>query len=176
MPRYVLILFLLGSIPILVLSRRSLSQPRSHGFYRLFVFEGLLILILLNAEYWFVNPFSARQILSWFFLVLSAILAIVGFGLLGRQLPSPLLIEHTTTLVTTGAYRYIRHPLYASLLYLGWGAFLKHLSITGVLLTLFISIFATLTALAEERENRQKFGAAYAEYMRHSWRFIPFVF
>ena len=33
--------------------------------------------------------------------------------------------ESTTTLVTAGAYRYIRHPLYESGLMLAWGAALK---------------------------------------------------
>jgi isoprenylcysteine carboxyl methyltransferase (ICMT) family protein YpbQ len=37
-------------------------------------------------------------------------------------------IETTTELVTGGVFRYIRHPLYASLILLGWGSALKYLS------------------------------------------------
>ncbi|MCK7540462.1 MAG: hypothetical protein MZV63_61010 [Marinilabiliales bacterium] len=33
--------------------------------------------------------------------------------------------EKTTELVTSGIYRYIRHPMYSSLLLLAWGIWLK---------------------------------------------------
>jgi hypothetical protein len=40
--------------------------------------------------------------------------------------------ENTTTLVTTGVYKYIRHPLYASLMLVGTGVFFKEITlITG---------------------------------------------
>ena len=85
-------------------------------------------------------------------------------------------IERTTTLVTTGVYRYIRHPLYASLLYGALGVFLKHPSITAGALTLVTGIFTFLTAWVEEREMLSKFGADYATYMKRTTRFLPFVF
>jgi protein-S-isoprenylcysteine O-methyltransferase Ste14 len=176
MPTLFLLLLVAGTAPILYLSRRSLLKPQSHGFYRFFVFEGLLFMILLNLEHWFNHPFSVRQIASWFFLALSPILALVGFGLLGKQVHSPLRIEHTSSLVTTGIYRFIRHPLYASLLYLGWGVFLKDVSIASVFLVVVVTFSVTLTALVEERENREKFGEAYTEYMRRTSRFIPYLF
>jgi protein-S-isoprenylcysteine O-methyltransferase Ste14 len=50
-------------------------------------------------------------------------------------------IEKTTILVTTGAYRYIRHPLYSSLLFLAWGIFFKAPSWPGGLLALAATFF-----------------------------------
>jgi hypothetical protein len=45
---------------------------------------------------------------------------------------APLLyFEKTTQLVTTGVFKYIRHPLYSSLLLLAWGVFFKHPSWVG---------------------------------------------
>ncbi|MBS0342567.1 MAG: isoprenylcysteine carboxylmethyltransferase family protein, partial [Proteobacteria bacterium] len=38
------------------------------------------------------------------------------------------------------------------------------------------SVFLLLTALRDEVECRAHFGADYADYMRRSKRFIPFVF
>ncbi|MGB9072376.1 MAG: isoprenylcysteine carboxylmethyltransferase family protein [Terriglobales bacterium] len=84
-------------------------------------------------------------------------------------------IEATTTLVTVGAYRYIRHPLYASLLCLGWGAFFKHVTLFGFLLVVTLSAFLTATAKVEEAENLRKFGDSYAAYMKKTKMFVPFL-
>lgn len=179
------VLFFAASVALLPLSWRPLRDPRTHGFYRFFAFELLLALILKNAPLWFRDPFSARQWAAWFLGTASIGLAIEGFRLLhlaGRPGPSTaqsanLSFENTTRLVTTGVYRWIRHPLYASLLTLAWSAYLKHpLGRWSILLTFGASGFLFAAAVAEERENLQRFGAAYAGYMRSTKRFIPLVF
>jgi protein-S-isoprenylcysteine O-methyltransferase Ste14 len=178
-------LFFAASAAILLLSRRSLKDARTHGFYRFFVFELLLGLILWNAPMWFRDPFSARQLVSWFLGAVSIGLAIEGFRLLrviGRPAPATvesanLAFENTTKLVTVGAYRWIRHPLYASLLALAWSAYLKNPSgLASIAMTLGASGFLLATSLAEEHENLNRFGAAYADYKQRTRRFIPFVF
>jgi protein-S-isoprenylcysteine O-methyltransferase Ste14 len=178
-------LFLAASAAILPLSWRSLRDLRAHGFYRFFAFELLLALILLNAPVWFRDPFSARQLVSWFLGAVSIGLAIEGFRLLrviGRPRPTAvqsanLPFENTTKLVTVGAYRWIRHPLYASLLALAGYAYLKNpFGLASIALTLGASGFLLATAIAEERENLLHFGAAYADYMKRTRRFIPFLF
>jgi protein-S-isoprenylcysteine O-methyltransferase Ste14 len=88
-----------------------------------------------------------------------------------------LAFENTTKLVRVGAYRWIRHPLYASLLALTWSAWLKNpLEAGSFALTAGVTGFLLATATVEERENSKRFGAAYADYQQHTWRFIPFVF
>lgn len=176
--------FLVFSIGIILLSWRSFQDRSSHGFYRFFAFEAILALILLNIEFWFHQPFSVRQILSWLLLLLSLFLAVHGFMLLRRigkpdaaiQDPMRLSIEKTTQLVKVGAYRYIRHPLYASLLCLAWGAFLKHPSLVGAGLCAIATLALYLTARVEEAENMKHFGADYAEYIQQTKMFIPYVF
>ena len=73
-----IILFILLSIPIIIISRRALFDFRSHGFYRFFSWEGIILLFALNYSYWFKDPFSWQQIASWLFLVVSACLVITG--------------------------------------------------------------------------------------------------
>src|SRR3990172_377776 len=169
-------IFLVGSYGIVRLSLPSLRDPRSHGFYRFFAFESLLALLLMNIPAWFHNPISPSQLMSWILLMASAILAIHGFAILrGRGRPSAS-FETTTVLVTSGLYRYIRHPLYASLLYFGWGVFLKQPLPIPAVLTAAASVMLFLTARSEERENLSKFGADYADYIKKPRRFIPFIF
>ncbi len=178
-------IFFAASAAIIQLSWRSLRDLRSHGFYRFFAFELLTALILLNVPMWFRDPLSTRQLVSWFLAAASIGLAIEGFRLL-RLIGRPTLnaarstnlpFENTTALVTAGAYRFIRHPLYASLLALVWCAYLKNpFAIGGIVLALSASGFLIATSVAEERENLVSFGAAYAAYMKHTRRFVPFLF
>jgi protein-S-isoprenylcysteine O-methyltransferase Ste14 len=173
-----------ASAGIVRLSWRSLRSPRSHGFYRFFGFELLAVLIAVNAPDWFRDPLSARQLASWFLGAVSIPLAIEGFRLLrivGKPARAPhrstnLTFENTTALVAVGAYRFIRHPLYASLLALAWCAGLKNPSAASFCLTLAATGFLVATALAEERENLQFFGEPYAAYMKTTRRFIPYLF
>ena len=171
-----LVVFAVVSVGLVFVSWPSLRDRRSHGFYRFFAWESLLTLILLNAEYWFQAPFSVPQIASWLLLLTSLVLAVHGFYLLRRIGRPEGKIENTTTLIRVGAYRYIRHPLYSSLLFLGWGAFLKHPSLPGGVLVLAASAFLVATARVEEGENLRKFGADYAAYVKTTRMFIPFLF
>jgi protein-S-isoprenylcysteine O-methyltransferase Ste14 len=164
------------SVGIFVVSWQFLRNPRSRGFYRFFVFESILILILLNMEHWFRDPFSVHQIVSWLLLLTSIVLAAHGFYLLhviGRPKSG---IEDTTTLVMVGAYKYIRHPLYGSLLFLAWGVFFKDVSLLGGILASVATAFLIVTAKMEEAENIQRFGIEYAAYMKSTKMFIPFLF
>jgi protein-S-isoprenylcysteine O-methyltransferase Ste14 len=109
------------------------------------------------------------------FLAGSLLLAVHGFRLL-RIAGSPKNdFEDTTVLVTTGAYRYIRHPLYCSLLLGGTGAFLKDPSVLGLLLSVILAGFVFLTGKVEEAENLGRFGEQYRAYMKTTKMFIPFL-
>jgi protein-S-isoprenylcysteine O-methyltransferase Ste14 len=184
-----LILFLIGTGLITYISRRSLRQPRSHGFYRFFAWEIILILFLRNIPVWFSSPLTWYQLISWFLLLICCLPVILGVCMLKQagkaqakettlqRQDEPLFeFEKTTSLVTCGIYRYIRHPLYCSLLLLAWGIFFKRPDWTGLFLVLAASLFLAITASIEEQENIRYFGPAYQEYMCHTRRFIPFLY
>ena len=179
-----LLVFFAGSAVIVYVSRASLLAPRSHGFYRFFAWETILGLTVLNLDRWFNNPFAWHQLISWFLLVISLFLVIHGVRLLrqmGKQNTqrddAPMLeFEKTTTIVTAGAYRYIRHPLYSSLLFLAWGIAFKSPGWLNILLALIATAFLVATARAEEAEDIRFFGPAYREYMQRTRMFIPFLF
>jgi protein-S-isoprenylcysteine O-methyltransferase Ste14 len=169
-------------------SRAFLKVSGSHGFYRFFAWEcivGLFCLNLINLKQWFGDPFSVHQLISWFLLIACIVPAVYGGYLLRtlgrpdarRRDDTPLVwIEKTTELVTAGAFKYIRHPLYSSLLLLAWGVFFKHPSWVGGGVVLGATVFLLATAKAEEVENVRYFGPAYQAYMQRTKMFIPFVF
>ncbi len=130
------ILFVVVSAAWAYVSLGPLRTPRSHGFYRFFAVEFILILIFRNVEslrQWFAVG-TLHQLASRLLLIASLATVVPGLYLLvsagrpeagGRTNSRLIVFEKTTRLVTTGVFRYIRHPMYASLLFLGWGVFLK---------------------------------------------------
>lgn len=179
------LLFTLGTLILVFISRASLKQPRSHGFYRFFAWEAILALFLLNVDFWFRDPFAWYQIIAWTLLFASLIPLAFGVHSLrsrGKPVdkresdPSLLAFEKTSQLVTTGIYRYIRHPLYSSLFLLAWGIFFKLPSLPGGLLVAVATIYLVLTAKADEVECTKFFGPQYQEYMKKTKRFLPFLF
>lgn len=170
-----LIVFSIGTLGIIFISLHSVSKLRSYGFFRFLAFESILVLILFNVEHWFRNPFSIAQIISWLLLIASVVMVSSGFYML-RMFGKPKdVIDDTTVLVTRGIYKYIRHPLYSSLLLLGWGVFLKDVSLVSLALVLVASGFLVCTAKVEEKENIKKFGEEYSSYIKTTKMFIPFI-
>ncbi|PKN92182.1 MAG: isoprenylcysteine carboxyl methyltransferase [Chloroflexi bacterium HGW-Chloroflexi-6] len=177
--------FAVGSAGLVYISRASLHVPRSHGFYRFFAWELILALFLLNMDVWFQSPLSWHQLISWSLLIVSLIPLVFGVrALISRGKPNArreaepqlLAFEKTSSPVTTGVYRYIRHPLYSSLLFLTWGIFFKSLSWPAALLASAATLFLVATARADETECMRFFGQEYQTYMSRTKRFVPFLF
>jgi protein-S-isoprenylcysteine O-methyltransferase Ste14 len=153
----------------------SLREKRYHGIPRFFVFEGLLYLGLVQSKVWFVDPASINQILSWIFLSLSIVYVIGAFRIYFRHTKPDMNFENSTRLVVTGLYKYVRHPMYGSLLFLGWGMFLKDISLLAAAIVVFISIAVYITCKVEEKEMILKFGDSYRYYMTKTKMWIPKV-
>ena len=176
-------LFIIFTLFLIKFSKQALSNSRTHGFYRFFVFEGILLLVLLNYPYWFEDPFSPTHLLSWSLLLTSIVFIINSLMMLKQSgghaeredMPENLPFENTVHVVEVGLYRSIRHPMYSSLLFLAWGAFFKHITPLNIVLILAVSGLLIAVAKVEERENIRFFGAAYESYMQRTKMFIPWL-
>ena len=169
--------FVVLTLLAVVASVHSWRTKQAYGFFRFLAFETLAILIVWNVDRWFHDPYSIPQIISWTLFVVVTVLAIHGVHLLrvvGRS--ESRIMEDTQSVVEVGAYRYIRHPLYSSLVLFGWGVFLKGLDIPSAALALASTAFFVATARYEEKFNIEHFGPAYSDYMKRSKMFIPFLF
>ena len=179
-----IILFIVLTAGLVYVSRAALKQSRAHGFWRFFAWEGILGLFLLNVEHWFDDPLSPRQLISWFclivsgFLVLHAVYILRRYGRPVEQRGDEALIafEKTSQLVTRGAFRYIRHPMYSSLLFLAWGIFCKDASWAAGGLAVAATGLLIATARADEAECLRYFGSGYLDYKKRTKKFIPFLF
>jgi len=134
-------------------------------------------------KFWFDEPFSLKQILSWVLLFGSAYLVLAGVMRLKKE-GKPIKernekalydFEKTTSLVDSGIFKYIRHPLYSSLIFFTWGVFLKNTNCQLFLVAMLSTVFLYATAIFDEKECIQFFGNPYRQYMKRSKRFIPFL-
>jgi protein-S-isoprenylcysteine O-methyltransferase Ste14 len=179
-----LLIFIIISCCLWYLTRASVRVVGSHGFYRFFAWEAITALILLNIGMWFFHPLSILQIISWIFLISSLVLLWNGYTSIRsegkpseqRQDSTLLTLEKTSVLVTSGVYKYIRHPLYSSLLFLAWGVSLKDVTWLSVCMVTGATGCLVLTAKADEAECIRYFGPSYKEYMSHTKMFVPFIY
>ena len=77
-------------------------------------------------------------------------------------------------LITTGPYRYLRHPIYAAVLYFLWTGILCHVSLINAFLGVSATAGLFIRIFAEERLVTERY-PEYAEYALHTKRIIPFV-
>jgi len=168
--------FVILALLIFLKFRSELKSFAKHDFYMFFAFESLLVLMFFNIHAFVEGIFSWYHVISWVLLLISASLALSGFYSLktrGRAVEG---WEETTHLITGGIFRYTRHPLYASLILLGTGIFIKNITLQSAI-PVFVAIsFLVAASIVEEKENLRKFGSAYDEYRKTSKAYIPFIF
>ena len=110
-----------------------------------------------------VNRFSAFTIFS-----------ILGVTLLIWSLKSLSPNDRGRKLITEGAYKYFRHPLYAAfLLFINVGiAFLLDNFIYICWVVILFPVW-TLIVRDEEALMKNEFGEEYDMYCKNTWRFVP---
>jgi protein-S-isoprenylcysteine O-methyltransferase Ste14 len=93
---------------------------------------------------------------------------------LGKNFSPKLQTKKEQTLVTTGPYKRIRHPMYLAFLLLHIAVFLIVANwIIGISWNIFIIAIIILRVKPEEEMMVKKFGKEYELYMIRTGRFIP---
>ncbi len=100
------------------------------------------------------SPFLSLGILI---IIIAFIIMLVSIKDLGRYLsPFPRPIDNSN-LVTTGIYRFTRHPMYYSLIFISIGVFIIKLSIYYLFLTISLALIIKLKIALEEKYLMNKF-------------------
>lgn len=80
-------------------------------------------------------------------------------------------------LVTTGVFKYIRHPHYTSLIIIGYGLALFFYSIAAVLIATLAIPIMMISIIDEEKLLLKQYGADYKKFMKDTpYRMIPKLF
>jgi protein-S-isoprenylcysteine O-methyltransferase Ste14 len=102
----------------------------------------------------------------------------VAFGIwarvvLGRNWGMPMTLHEDPQLVTSGPYRYVRHPIYTAVATMWIGTSLAYP--LGVLPTVLLIAYLVFSALREERDMQKRFPEAYPAYKKRSKMLVPFL-
>jgi protein-S-isoprenylcysteine O-methyltransferase Ste14 len=110
-------------------------------------------------------------------------LVVAGFVLitwttveLGRQYSVYITLQRDHKLITSGPYRYIRHPRYLGVMLVALGMALLFRSWIALLALPFLLALLIFRLTDEEKLLREEFGVQWEEYVSKSWRLVPFIY
>jgi protein-S-isoprenylcysteine O-methyltransferase Ste14 len=107
--------------------------------------------------------------------LLGLALAVWARVYLGRNWGMPMSQKADPELVTTGPYRFIRHPIYSGIILAMIGTTIA-VSLYWLVAVVLLGAYFVYSAIAEERFMAGRFPDSYPEYKRSSKMLIPFIF
>jgi protein-S-isoprenylcysteine O-methyltransferase Ste14 len=111
-------------------------------------------------------PHYIRIIFLVFSLVIAAFLFKSGHAVVSQA-------RRPSGLVSTGAFKYVRHPLYLSCILFYLGLVLTTASLVALVLWVMICIFYNYLASYEEKLLESKFGENYKIYQENTGKWLP---
>ena len=138
--------------------------------------QGIGFAILWMNSYWNRTPSILRTLPAVCFLILGGVLSWTGAITLGRQWRFDAGLNADHELVRSGAYRFVRHPIYASMLcmLLGTGLLVAPALVLLVSLVLFF-IGVEIRIRIEDALLASRFGEDFREYQRRVPAYLPFI-
>lgn len=124
---------------------------------------------------WSFFPRSAA--VGWLGAALTA-LGVIGLSWVTASLDTnfhtSLVVRDEHTLIKTGLYRRIRHPMYTVILlmFVGW-LLLMGSWLIGLVTVIFVAVIMLMRTRREEAMMIERFGDEYRAYMRETGRFLP---
>ena len=147
------------------------------------VLASLVFFLALSVSFWEFVTVQRMVFRFSLFSVLGLILFVVGVGIrlagkraLGKYYSYGLRVLPDHKLVTSGIYRYVRHPISLAVLVYDPGIPLIFSSLYGFLLMLALIPLILYRITIEERMLIQKFGDEYHDYMKRTKKIIPFLY
>ncbi len=131
--------------------------------------------VLWQGRFWERSPRPWQVMFSIVFFVLASLLSWTGARALGRQWRIDAGLSDDHELITSGPYRFVRHPIYTSMLgvLLGTGSLVTPWWLFLPALLLFI-IGTEIRVRIEDRLLASQFGERFAEYQKRVPAYIPF--
>lgn len=118
----------------------------------------------------------ALQILGIFIQIVGLVVRAWSLQTLGKFYTGQLTITTNHRIISSGPYKYIRHPGYLSVLLqsIGFGLAMGNIICIGIILLLYFYVYAYRIHV-EEKMLIDHFGEEYRTYARRTSRVIPFV-
>jgi len=109
-------------------------------------------------------------------VVAGFVLMVVAERQLGEMFSVSVTLQEDHRLVTSGAYRHVRHPRYLGIMMLFVGIALVFRSLPALVLGLALGAVLAWRVTAEEVMMAEALGQEWQTYCSRSWRLVPFVY
>jgi protein-S-isoprenylcysteine O-methyltransferase Ste14 len=164
-------------VPLLSLKEMRMKERKGeHPFGD----AGQLILLGLFLVVWAGDSFFVRKsTFLWDGVPLFIRLTILGLVLIPAFylfLSGHVAVAHgerPASVLSTGAFRYVRHPLYLAAMLVYLGLAVSTASLFSLLLLVIIFLFYNYIAGYEERLMEIKFGTDYVSYKNKTGKWVP---
>jgi len=137
------------------------------------IVAGLIPLTLLqNGPQFQTGVFSYLALPFWITGIGTLLWCFLDFAQKGKGTPAP--VDPPKELVISGLYRYVRNPMYVSVLliivgHFLWSGYWNLLVYAGF----FLVVAHLFVTLYEEPNLRKRFGSAYEKYLKEAPRWFP---
>lgn len=103
------------------------------------------------------------------------VISLVSYKALGRNFRVYAAPRRSGTLITSGIYSWVRHPMYTGVIMMFAGYILWWWGLYSIPLWLTFSVLYLMKAVKEERILAHRF-PEYEDYCKRTWKFLPFLY
>jgi protein-S-isoprenylcysteine O-methyltransferase Ste14 len=149
-----------------------------HGEWYVVAQVGLFFLAVIGPLSWRGWSFPASKlalVVGSLFLLSGSLLFSSGIFRLGANLSALPYPKPESTLIETGPYRIVRHPMYSGAIFIAFGWALVMHSWLAIGTALVIFVFFDLKSRREEAWLKGKF-AGYVAYQQRVRKLVPFIY
>ena len=155
--------------------RRASKLDLTTVWYVTAIAISLIAAPLLNSFRIFTVP-AIVAYLGLVILILGIVFRATAMIELGKSYTRALIVVKNQRLVTTGLYKYIRHPGYSGTMLAGIGFAMAQGNLLIVLFVIILMSSVYVLRIRQEEEMlRSVFGKKYDTYAKRTKRLIPFV-
>ena len=149
-----------------------------HGEWYVVAQIGLFFLAVFGPLSWWGWSFPAAEwasVAGGVLLLSGSLLFVSGILRLGANVSALPYPKSESTLIVTGPYRIVRHPMYSGAIWVafGWALFVHSWLAIGIALVLFV--FFDLKSRREEAWLKGKF-PGYVDYQQRVRKLVPLIY
>ncbi|MGA1863806.1 MAG: methyltransferase family protein [bacterium] len=131
----------------------------------------LFLLILMGDSFFFRKSTFLSDYVPWYIRMIILGLSLVTAFFLAKS--GHTATSHAAGILSSGAFRYVRHPLYLGSILFYFGMAVSTASLLSLALLAVICVFYNYIAGYEEKMLQERFGEEYINYKKRTGKWVP---
>lgn len=175
-----IIITILWLLEFIIFPSKDKSEDIKNSSFSI-ILKAILLIIIINGIMLYFHKYirysRSLKIIAIMIYFSGLILRYYSLILLGKNFSRNVEVDQEQELVSTGTYKYVRHPLYLGLFLLVIAIPLYVGNIYLFLISIVLMFKVINIRIEEEEEAMEKIiGARYVRWKNKRYKFIPFIF